>query len=285
MAMRKLSAKSYESHGPKQFPPSRRRREKKFHETFDNNTVTDFNLPKVDREAKCELGNVKTDEIPEGAFTTAERFLKKEDCTFDTKVDENCINDKSLLTDVASADENFDMANQKFTDDETNAKDDTALEKEILDITIEKTIVDYNKIEDFDKDVEYDCKDSNIQEDDSNDSKVDKTITETIVHAQIHFDQCQSSYLSQNHLQTIQGIIFRSDHLRRNVKHIEFGENRTYRSDHENSFDHQIWIRLQVDSSNLWENARSYIWKHLGQQEWKLGDGTIVTANRIHVKY
>ena len=57
--------------------------------------------------------------------------------------------------------------------------------------------------------MEYDGKDSNIHEDNSNDSKVDKTITETIVHAQIHFDQCLSKNLSQDHLQNIQGIVYR----------------------------------------------------------------------------
>ena len=76
----------------------------------------------------------------------------------------------------------------------------------------------------------------------------------------------------------------RNDHLRKNVKNIEIGECRTFKGSSGNSFDHDIWIKLKVDSSQLWESARSYIWKHLGQ-EWKLGDGTSVTANRIHVKY
>ena len=83
----------------------------------------------------------------------------------------------------------------------------------------------------------------------------------------------------------VKGIVHRNDHMKKNVKSIKFAEYRTFRSRQENLFDHSLWIRLLVDTSQLWENGRSYIWKHLGQQEWKLGDGTVVTANRIHVKY
>ena len=74
----------------------------------------------------------------------------------------------------------------------------------------------------------------------------------------------------------VKGIVHRNDHMKKNVKSIEFGEYKTFRSRQENLFDHSLWIRLLVDTSRLWEN---------GQQEWKLGDGTIMTANRIHVKY
>ena len=50
--------------------------------------------------------------------------LKKEDFRVETKVNENCNNDKSLLTDIASAE-----SLQKFTDDDKNAKYDDVLEK------------------------------------------------------------------------------------------------------------------------------------------------------------
>ena len=51
-----------------------------------------------------------------------------------------------------------------------------------------------------------------------------------------------------------------------------------------NVFCHDLSVQVLVDSSGLWEGARKYIWKFMGQDEWTLADGTIVNVNRIHVK-
>ena len=104
------------------------------------------------------------------------------------------------------------------------------------------------------------------------------------VYAQVNLDNCPRQSLNKSDLRSVEGIIFRYNHLRQNVKHIDFGEYRTYRSNIAEHYDHSIWVNLMVSTAFLWENARSYIWKHMGQHEWRLDDGTKMTMNRIHVK-
>ena len=56
--------------------------------------------------------------------------------------------------------------------------------------------------------------------------------------------------------------------MRRNILKIEFGEYSTRRDD--NGFCHFLDVKLLIDTSRLWENARPYVWKFIGQDEWKL---------------
>ena len=90
--------------------------------------------------------------------------------------------------------------------------------------------------------------------------------------------------IDKEDLRGIQGIVHRFEHLKQNVARIDFGDNHTYKSTKSHKFDHSIWITLTLKTTYLWENARSYVWKHLGQNEWKTSDGTRVTMNRIHMK-
>ena len=76
------------------------------------------------------------------------------------------------------------------------------------------------------------------------------------------FDKSPHDVLSSNDLKTIEGIVNQHEHLRRNIRKLE----------------------LYVDTSSMWNSPRTYIWKFLGQDEWKLGNGTMVTICRIHVK-
>ena len=96
-------------------------------------------------------------------------------------------------------------------DNDRRIQDDAEKEKD--DTIADNTMVNNehnNDVADVEMNVERDRKDSCIMGCDSKDSDVevnDKTITETKVHAQIHFDQCLSKNLSQDHLQNIQGIV------------------------------------------------------------------------------
>ena len=99
-----------------------------------------------------------------------------------------------------------------------------------------------------------------------------------------NLDNCPRKSLSSKDLRGVIGIIHRYEHLKLNVKNVDFGDYRTYRSSTNDRYDHSLWVILTVSTIKLWENARSYIWKHLGQNEWKIGDGTQLTMNRIHVK-
>jgi len=105
-----------------------------------------------------------------------------------------------------------------------------------------------------------------------------------VVHARVNIDSCPNQNLLDKHVKSVEGMIFHSDHLRRNIKKVEFLSYSSRHGDNQ-KFDLTVGPKLWVDPSNLWENARAYTWKHLGQSEWKLGDGSILTFNRIHVKY
>lgn len=65
---------------------------------------------------------------------------------------------------------------------------------------------------------------------------------------------------------------------------MDFGECKSFKSNRKNMFDHSIWVILSVDTTYLWEISRLYVWRRMGQHEWKTTDGSQVTINRIHVK-
>ena len=105
----------------------------------------------------------------------------------------------------------------------------------------------------------------------------------TTVWTLVNFESCQKPSLSTNDFKAVEGIFTRLEHLKKNIVKIEFGN---YRSSRENDFFfHDLSVKFLVDTSRLWDSPRAYIWKFLGQDEWKLGDGTMITVNRIHVKH
>ena len=103
------------------------------------------------------------------------------------------------------------------------------------------------------------------------------------VWALVSLDSCLRSSLSSNDLKAVEGIFNRLDHLRKNIVKLEFGSYNT-RSGND-VFCHDLQVKVAVDTSSLWDSARKYIWKFLGQDEWTLGDGTIFSVSRIHVKH
>ena len=78
-------------------------------------------------------------------------------------------------------------------------------------------------------------------------------------------------------------IIDSKDHLRRNINKIRLGRIQNFDAGN-SKFRHEIEFVFEVNSSYLWESARAYLWKHLGNSEWKLGDGRLLTFVRIHRK-
>ena len=108
-------------------------------------------------------------------------------------------------------------------------------------------------------------------------------LSEIIVYAQVNYNLCPESSLMDDNIKAIDKIIFRNNHMKNYVKSIEHGKifNRRNKS---NSFDHMLEIKLTVYTTRLWESARSFIWKQIGQDQWTLSDGSLVTFNRIHVK-
>ena len=107
---------------------------------------------------------------------------------------------------------------------------------------------------------------------------------EVTVYANVNFYRCPRNNLSDNDLKTIDAILLKNDHLRCNIKKVHYGRIFNRRSSVHYLYDHFVEIELIVNTEKLWECARSYVWKHLGKDQWKLDDGTIITLKRIHTK-
>ena len=74
------------------------------------------------------------------------------------------------------------------------------------------------------------------------------------------------------------------DHLLRNIANFKFNylSSREFRL---NKFKHTVEVEVNVKTANLWEGARSYVWKHLvSDNTWSRGNGTQITLVRIHQK-
>ena len=104
-----------------------------------------------------------------------------------------------------------------------------------------------------------------------------------IVHTTLVIENSISESLTQIECNNLQGLVFRERHLQENILKLEFGHQGT--QDLRNGrYNHTIGLRLYVSTQKLWEGPRSYVWKHLGQNEWSKGNGSTVVFNRIHVK-
>ena len=108
--------------------------------------------------------------------------------------------------------------------------------------------------------------------------------TEINVYSKVNFDCCRNDKLSSSDMKTFEGILFRHGHLRKNIKKVEYGHYSTQKHSNDGLFTHVLDMRLVVNTTRLWETGKSYIWKYIGQDEWKLGNGTMVSVNRIHAK-
>ena len=110
-----------------------------------------------------------------------------------------------------------------------------------------------------------------------------KVPDEVVVHATALFDGSPMCEITQADADFIEGIVFGQNHLKRNISRVEFGQNFSKKFG-PNDFKHTVELRLIVRTATLWENPRSYIWKHLRQFELTKNDGAKVVMNRIHLK-
>ena len=76
----------------------------------------------------------------------------------------------------------------------------------------------------------------------------------------------------------LQDLVFRERHLQQNVVKLEF-KRQEVRNLINGKFKHMLELRLFVAPNNLWKGPRSYIWKHLGQNEWRKENGSTVVKS------
>ena len=89
--------------------------------------------------------------------------------------------------------------------------------------------------------------------------------------------------VTEKEVRALSSIIQSKDHLLRNIKYIDYRLIRTTQIDY-GKYEHSLGVELDVDTTNLWENARSYLYHHLGRDTWTLGDHTNISLIRIHQK-
>ena len=83
--------------------------------------------------------------------------------------------------------------------------------------------------------------------------------------------------------QEIYNLVVKEHHMRNNIVDIKMNHesSRKFRS---NLFTHTVSMILTAKTVALWESPRQYVWKHLGQNEWKKKNGTAIKFVRIHLK-
>ena len=78
-------------------------------------------------------------------------------------------------------------------------------------------------------------------------------------------------------------IVTKENHMRANITAVDINHQST-REFRSNLFTHTSSLLLTLKTASLWDSPRQYIWKHLGQNDWKKENGTSIKFVKIHVK-
>ena len=103
------------------------------------------------------------------------------------------------------------------------------------------------------------------------------------VYATATFENSPSR-LTQDEVESLGRFITNKEHLKRNIADVQV-DHFSSQEVRAGYFKHTVQIKISVRTAGLWEGARSYIWKHLGDDSWERGNGTRITLGRIHQKY
>ena len=100
-----------------------------------------------------------------------------------------------------------------------------------------------------------------------------KNIPEVItVHATALITESPDEEISAEYAQSLQKFIFNQEHLKRNIANYDL-EHLSSRKMRTSLFTHTAGVKLHVKTSALWENPRSYIWRHFVDNSWTKGNG------------
>ena len=98
------------------------------------------------------------------------------------------------------------------------------------------------------------------------------------------FRNCPNVSIAQDDLDSVARFITSKDHLVKNIDSIQYDRISNHGMDNNGTYEHSVQVRVAVRRKNLWEGARSYLWKHLAHDLWERSNGTTITLTRIHVK-
>ena len=103
------------------------------------------------------------------------------------------------------------------------------------------------------------------------------------VSATAVFENSQNERLSREEIKSLEAVLLSKNHLKENILKLEEGQE-TNRRNKQGLFKHTLELRILVNTEKLWESARTYIWRNLGQNEWRKPNGAKLSLVRIHVK-
>ena len=87
------------------------------------------------------------------------------------------------------------------------------------------------------------------------------------VFATATFENSPYESLQQEDLDSLLRCVNSMEHLKKNIETLSMDGHRT-EAYGTTRFKHAVQLRIYVKTANLWENARSYLWKHLGRDRW-----------------
>ena len=90
--------------------------------------------------------------------------------------------------------------------------------------------------------------------------------------------------LDQEEIESVYRFVTSNDHLVKNISNVEINylSSRHLRN---SKYKYTIEVKIKVKTANLWEGPRSYIWRHLGNENtWARGNGTKINLVSIHQK-
>ena len=248
-------------------PSREQRREKRA--TARNGQNDDQTLHEAQEEREeCDV-NVTTEEV----------YVQIDNIIQEVK-DEKCVDEYSETEEVAAQieKESVSLETEKLTNDLGMVIDETCDEnKEIVNnISEEILVVTEDSLEVGSTEVHR----NEVKSVSETEEKQPEVI---IVHTTAVIDNSPGEILTKADGKNLQDLIFRERHLQQNILNLEFGRQES-RNLTNGKFKHTLEIKLFVSTKNIWEGPRSYIWKHLGQNERKKGNGASAVFNRIHVK-
>ena len=104
------------------------------------------------------------------------------------------------------------------------------------------------------------------------------------VYATAVFGNSSKDRVTETEIGALSSVLRSKDHLCRNIKYLDYRNIRTTYLENLRKYEHSLQVEIDIDTANLWENARSYLYHHLGKDSWTLGDETNMSLIRIHQK-
>ena len=103
------------------------------------------------------------------------------------------------------------------------------------------------------------------------------------IYATAIFENSPNAQIMNEELESLKKINKHEGHLVNNIDQVYFEPLSTIEL-RNRLFKHTCQVIINVKNGNLWETPRSYLWKHIGQDNWASGNGTEISIIRIHQK-